>query len=46
MRRGLQLSDSGWAPVDAVLAALARDGQVVDWNRLLHVVESNDKQRS
>jgi putative RNA 2'-phosphotransferase len=42
---GLQLSADGWADVDAVLAALAREKAGCDWVELLHVVETNDKKR-
>jgi putative RNA 2'-phosphotransferase len=37
---GLALSPEGWADVDGILAALS-----IDWERLLHVVETNDKSR-
>lgn len=37
----LVLDPAGWAPVDAVLAAL----QDVSFDEMLHVVESSDKQR-
>lgn len=42
---GLFLSLEGWSPVDLVLAALERQGLQVDWDRLLHIVETNDKAR-
>jgi putative RNA 2'-phosphotransferase len=42
---GLTLSADGWADVDAVLAALAREHAGCDWVELLHVVETNDKKR-
>jgi putative RNA 2'-phosphotransferase len=42
---GLALTAEGWAEVDQVLAALARDEEPIDWERLLHVVETNDKAR-
>jgi putative RNA 2'-phosphotransferase len=44
-KAGLLLDAQGWAPVEAVLAALGRARLECDWERLLHVVESNDKQR-
>jgi len=42
---GLKLDDAGWAEVDAVLAALVRQGLDGDWEKLVQVVEQNDKQR-
>jgi len=42
---GLVLDDAGWAPVDAVLAALDAQLPGTDWDRLVQVVELNDKQR-
>ena len=39
------LDDGGWAEVDAVLAALAREGLDGEWEKLVQVVEQNDKQR-
>jgi putative RNA 2'-phosphotransferase len=42
---GLELSSDGWAEVDAVLAALAREKSGCDWAELLHVVETSDKKR-
>lgn len=39
----LVLDEAGWAPVDAVLAALSRIG--VGFEDLLEVVETSDKQR-
>ncbi len=42
---GLSLDANGWTEVDAVLAALAREGLPADWDALLAVVETNDKQR-
>jgi putative RNA 2'-phosphotransferase len=42
---GLELDSGGWAPIDAVLAALALKRMDVSWDRLLEVVELNDKQR-
>lgn len=44
-KAGLVLDAQGWTPVEAVLAALGRARLDCDWERLLHVVESNDKQR-
>lgn len=44
-KAALRLSDDGWAPVDAVLAALARARLAQDFETLLDVVERNDKQR-
>jgi putative RNA 2'-phosphotransferase len=41
----LQLDGSGWASVDGVLRALARDRAPLDWDGLLREVETNDKQR-
>ena len=41
----LTLDPAGWASVDAVLAALRADGRTVDWDTLLHIVETNDKGR-
>jgi len=42
---GLTLDAQGWTEVDAVLAAFGAAGARCDWQRLLHVVESSDKQR-
>ena len=42
---GLTLSSSGWTGVDAVLAALAAERIECDWEPLLCVVATNDKQR-
>jgi putative RNA 2'-phosphotransferase len=42
---GLTLDAQGWAGVDAVLAAFAAAGAGCDWQRLLHIVETSDKQR-
>ncbi|MGA0603972.1 RNA 2'-phosphotransferase [Caulobacter sp. KR2-114] len=41
---GLTLDAQGWAPTDAVMAELARRFGI-DFDRLLAVVETNDKQR-
>lgn len=42
---GLTLDQNGWVDVDAVLAALGRNGLPEDIDALLHVVEQSDKQR-
>lgn len=42
---GLELDDSGWAEVEAVIAALARSGLTDRLDRLREVVAGNDKQR-
>jgi putative RNA 2'-phosphotransferase len=42
---GIVLDDAGWAPVDAVLAALDTQMPGTDWDRLLDIVERSDKQR-
>jgi putative RNA 2'-phosphotransferase len=42
---GLTLDAQGWTEVDAVLAALGREGSACDWEQLVGVVESSDKQR-
>ncbi len=42
---GLTLDAAGWTDVDAVLAAFTRERLGCDWQELLHVVETNDKQR-
>ncbi len=42
---GLELDAAGWAPVEAILAALAAEVPGTDWDRLLEVVELNDKRR-
>jgi len=42
---GLTLDAQGWADVDAVLAAFARNGVACDWQELLRIVEESDKQR-
>lgn len=44
-RAGLTLDGQGWTDVEAVLGALAEARLGCDWERLLHIVESNDKQR-
>ena len=41
----LTLDEGGWAEVDAVLAALAREGLDGAWETLVQVVEHNNKQR-
>jgi len=41
---GLTLDAQGWTPVDPVLAALGAKHEC-DWDRLVEVVELNDKQR-
>jgi putative RNA 2'-phosphotransferase len=41
---GLTLDANGWTSVDAVLTALMRE-HGADWDRLVSVVETNDKQR-
>lgn len=41
---GLTLDANGWTGVDAVLAALMAE-HGADWDRLVSVVETNDKQR-
>jgi putative RNA 2'-phosphotransferase len=41
----LTLDGAGWTDVDAVLAALAAQRIDCDWERLLSVVETNDKKR-
>ena len=42
---GLTLDSAGWTDSDGVLGALAGRGIDCDWERLLAVVESSDKQR-
>ena len=42
---GLTLDQQGWTDTDAVLSALAGERVECDWERLLSVVESSDKQR-
>jgi len=42
---GLVLDPQGWTDTDAILSALANEGLHCDWERLLSVVESSDKQR-
>lgn len=42
---GLELEDGGWVCVDSLLAALARNGQMVSHPVLERVVAENDKQR-
>jgi putative RNA 2'-phosphotransferase len=44
-RRRLEHDAAGWADVDAVLRALAAQGETSDWERLVRVVETNDKGR-
>ena len=42
---GIELSPEGWANVDLVLAALAKEQLEADWERLVQVVDTNDKSR-
>ena len=42
---GLTLDEEGWADVEELLAAMARDGKVINRARLERVVANNDKQR-
>jgi len=42
---GLTLDAQGWTDTDAVLAALAGEKVDCDWERLLSIVETSDKQR-
>lgn len=42
---GLTLDARGWASVDAVLRALSEARLATDWETLLGVVETSDKQR-
>lgn len=42
---GLTLDQQGWTDTDAILSAFAAEGLDCDWERLLAVVESSDKQR-
>jgi putative RNA 2'-phosphotransferase len=42
---GVALTADGWAPVEAVLAALAARGRRVDRTQLAGLVAANDKQR-
>lgn len=44
-KAGLTLDAQGWAEVDAVLSALAAHHPGCDFDRLVEVVELNDKQR-
>ncbi len=44
-RLGLELQPGGWVDVDDLLAACARDGFPISYERLEAVVETNDKQR-
>lgn len=44
-RAGLTLDAQGWCDVEPVLAAFERARFACDWERLLHIVETNDKQR-
>lgn len=41
----LTLTSDGWADVDQVLGALSREHLPADWERLLQIVETNDKSR-
>jgi putative RNA 2'-phosphotransferase len=45
VKGGLTLDDSGWAPVDDVMAALGRKGLARDVADLHRTVAENDKQR-
>lgn len=42
---GIELSPDGWASVDLVLGALAKEQLDADWERLVQVVDTNDKSR-
>jgi putative RNA 2'-phosphotransferase len=42
---GLELDDSGWASVDALLAGCARQGRAIGREQLGEVVATNSKQR-
>ena len=42
---GLELDSAGWAPVDELLAGLAKKGRGISFDQLCDIVETNDKQR-
>lgn len=42
---GLQLREGGWVSVDALLAAAARHGTAMTFDRLAEIVATNDKRR-
>ena len=42
---GLTLSEGGWVEVDQLLAVLGSDDSPVTLEKLIEVVETNDKQR-
>jgi len=42
---GLTLDPQGWTDTDAILSALASEKLDCDWERLLSIVETSDKQR-
>lgn len=42
---GLELDSSGWVAVEDLLQKLNRNGQPIDFQMLVKVVEQNDKQR-
>jgi putative RNA 2'-phosphotransferase len=42
---GLSLHPGGWVPVDDLLDAARRHGFPIDYDELIEVVETNDKQR-
>ena len=42
---GLTLQPGGWVPVDDLLDAAGRHGFPIDYDELVEVVETNDKQR-
>lgn len=42
---GLSLHPGGWVPVDDLLDAARRHGFPIDYDELVEVVETNDKQR-
>lgn len=42
---GLRLGDGGWVAVEALLAAAARHGTAMTFDRLAEVVATNDKRR-
>ena len=42
---GLTLDQQGWTDTDAILSAFSREKLDCDWERLLSIVETSDKQR-
>lgn len=42
---GLSLDEQGWSAVEPLLTALGKEHPGADWDKLIEVVDTNDKQR-